>query len=120
VQIPRKDEKRDGARFFVASEDASRLADETGALLERAVGIEWYDSYGSDVDLAALNLCRLRRAGAGIGGAIGHGDVAVRRVLEQASPQALTWIASRAISYMDESGFPEAVAPWFREELADS
>jgi hypothetical protein len=22
------------------------------------------------------------------------------------------WLASRAISYMDETGFPEAVEPW--------
>ena len=120
VQFPRKDERREGARFFVASEDASRLADETGAVLERAVGIQWYDSLGSDVDLAALNLCRLRRAGAGLGGAIEHGDEAVRRVLGQTSPQALIWIASRAISYMDERGFPETVSPWFPQRPAES
>jgi hypothetical protein len=41
----------------------------------------------------------------------------VRRILEQASPAALTWIASRAISYMDENGYPDAVAPWFPEDL---
>jgi hypothetical protein len=115
VQVPRRDEVREGARFFVASEDASRLADETLTILERAVGVEWYKTYGTDVDLAALNLCRLRRAGAGLGGSIEHGDEAVRRVLGQASPQALAWIASRAISYMDENGFPDAVSPWFPE-----
>lgn len=120
MQIPRKDETRGSARSFVASEDASRLADETLAVLEGAVGVEWYTSYGTDVDLAALNLCRLRRAGAGLGGSIEHGDEAVRRVLGQASPQALAWIASRAISYMDENGFPDAVSPWFPETPNDT
>ncbi len=46
-----------------------------------------------------------------------HGDEAVRDSLQQASPDALVWLASRAISYMDESGFPEAVEPWFEQEL---
>jgi hypothetical protein len=110
---------REGAQFFVASEDASRLADETLAVLEQAVGVEWYRSYGTDVDLAALRLCRLRRAGAGLGGSIEHGDEAVRRILDHASPQALAWIASRAISYMDENGFPDAVSPWFPETPGD-
>jgi hypothetical protein len=40
----------------------------------------------------------------------------VRIVLSSASPAALVWIASRAISYMDESGFPEAVEMWFPDE----
>jgi hypothetical protein len=39
----------------------------------------------------------------------------VRAVLADASPQAVLWLASRAISYMDESGFPEAVEPWLAE-----
>ena len=111
---------REGARFFVASEEASRLADDALAVLERAVGVEWYTSYGTDVDLAALDLCRLRRVGAGLGGSIEHGDEAVRRVFDQASPQALAWIASRAISYMDENGFPDAVSPWFPETPDDT
>ena len=33
--------------------------------------------------------------------------------LLQANPEALVWFASRAVSYMDETGFPEAVEPWF-------
>jgi len=60
------------------------------------------------------------RVGASIGGGIEEGDHAVRRVLEQTSPAALMWIASRAISYMDENGYPEAVAPWFPEDIAES
>ena len=106
---------RGDAQFFVAGEDASRFADETVSVLERAVGVDWYTNYGTDIDLAALNLCRLRRAGAGLGGSIERGDEAVRRVLAEASPQAVAWIASRAISYMDENGFPDAVSPWFPE-----
>jgi hypothetical protein len=120
VPFPRRDESRNGAQFFVASEDAAHLAAETTAALERAVGIQWYDIAGTDVDRAALNLCRLRRVGASIGGGIEEGDHAVRRVLEQTSPAALMWIASRAISYMDENGYPEAVAPWFPEDIAES
>ena len=120
MHVPRKDEIRGDARFFVAGEDASRFADETLAVLERAIGIDWYTSYGTDVDLAALNLCRLRRASASLGGSIESGDDAVRRVLGQASPQALAWIASRAISYMDENGFPDAVSPWFPDTPDES
>jgi len=120
VLVPRKDERRDGAQFVVANEDAAHLAAEASDALERAVGVAWYDVAGTDVDRAALYLCRLRRAGAGIGGGIESGDEAVRRLLDQASPAALTWIASRAISYMDENGYPDAVAPWFSEDLHDS
>jgi hypothetical protein len=119
VRFPGKDETREGAQFFVASEDASGLSGEASAALERAVGVQWYDAHGSDVDLAALTLCRVRRAEAAVGGAIERGDDAVRRVLEQASPAALTWIASRAISYMDENGYPDAVAPWFPDHFEE-
>ena len=38
-------------------------------------------------------------------------------MLEQASPEAVLWLASRAISYMDETGYPEAVEPWFQSLL---
>ena len=85
-------------------------------LLERAVGVEWYRQHGTDVDRAALTLCRLRRARAGERGGPESGDEAVRAVLAGASPAAVLWLASRAISYMDESGFPEAVETWFRDE----
>jgi hypothetical protein len=101
---------------FVAAEDAGAYADSAGPLLEQAVGIEWYERYGSDVDRAALTLCRLRRARAGEKGGPQYGDEAVRRVLAESSQPALVWLASRAISYMDESGFPEAVSMWFPEE----
>ena len=101
---------------FVAAEDASALDEAAGPLLEQAVGVEWYERYGTDVDKAALTLCRLRRARAGERGGPLYGDEAVRIVLSSASLAALVWIASRAISYMDESGFPEAVEMWFPDE----
>ena len=101
---------------FVAAEDAGAFADSAGPLLEQAVGVEWYDRYGNDADHAALTLCRLRRARAGEKGGPQYGDEAVRRVLSESSQPALVWLASRAISYMDESGFPEAVRIWFPDE----
>jgi hypothetical protein len=33
----------------------------------------------------------------------------VRDALASVPPEALVWIASRAFSYMDENGFPEAI-----------
>jgi hypothetical protein len=110
------DDKSGNTRYFVAAEDAARLSDDAGRLLDRAVGVDWYEQPGSDVDRVALTLCRLRRASAGEKGGPRHGDEAVRQALTQASTSALVWLASRAVSYMDESGFPEAVSPWFPEE----
>jgi hypothetical protein len=115
MRIPRPDDARP-THDPIAAEDASRLAVEAGPLLERAMNVQWYELPGNDVDRAALTLCRLRRARAGSGGGPQHGDAAVRYVLAEASPEALVWFASRAVSYLDESGFPDAVAPWFREE----
>ncbi len=80
--------------------------------IDDAVGEDWYEPGGA-ADRAALTLCRLRRARAGELGSTRHGDEAVRNSLAQANPDALVWLASRAISFMDESGFPEAVEPWF-------
>ena len=94
------------------------MAERAAAALERADGVDWYDENGTAVDEAALALALLRRAQAGLKGDSRQGDEAVRRILEQASPEVVVWLASRAISYMDESGFPEAVEPWFRDEWA--
>jgi hypothetical protein len=116
VPFPRKGSTRDDADFIMATEDAGRLADEVGELVESAVGVSWYGTYGNQSDGAALALCRLRRAHAGLRGGTEEGDVAVRRALEQVSPEAVVWMASRAISYLDESGFPEAVEAWFPEQ----
>lgn len=111
--IPGRNERKTPPADFVAAEDAGSLADEAGALLDAALGADWYTEHGGPADRAALTLCRLRRARAGERGGPEHGDEAVRDVLGHASPEALVWIASRAISYMDENGFPEAVEPWF-------
>jgi hypothetical protein len=113
---PHGDDTSASSRYFVASEDAVRLSEEADRLVERAVGIEWYEQGGSDIDRAALALCRLRRAGAGDKGGPRHGDEAVRQALAETSAPALVWLVSRAVSYMDESGFPEAVGPWFPDE----
>ncbi len=115
MRIPRADDPRE-APIPIAAVDAAELWDAAGPLLERARDVGWYDVPGSDVDRAASALCRLRRATAGRRGAPHHGDEAVRTVLDAASPEAVVWLASRAISYMDEYGFPEAVAPWILDE----
>jgi hypothetical protein len=102
---------------FVAAEEAGRLSERAAAALERADGVDWYEENGTAVDEAAFALARLRRAQAGLRGGPRFGDEAVRRVLEDAPPEAVLWLASRAVSYMDESGYPEAVEPWFQELL---
>jgi hypothetical protein len=115
MKIPRRGQTtpRRAPDDFVAAEDAGRLADRATAALARADGVDWYEQNGSPVDEAAFALCRLRRAEAGLKGGPQQGDAAVRRVLEGASPEVVVWLASRAISYLDETGFPEAVEPWF-------
>ena len=115
MRLPRRDDPKKPPDYFVAAEDAGRFADDAGSQLDAAVGVEWYEA-GNAADRAALTLCRLRRARAGERGGPHHGDEAVRQALAQASPDALVWIASRAISYLDENGFPEAVGPWFPDE----
>lgn len=118
MKIPRRvpgGEPRSSPDDFVAAEDSARFAEEAAATLDGATGVNWYHEAGTAVDHAALTLCRLRRARAGLRGGPEHGDEAVRAALAQASPDALVWIASRAISYMDETGFPEAVERWFQE-----
>jgi hypothetical protein len=121
MRVPRRGESKPPQKppqDFVAAEDADTLALQAVERLERATDVDWYEEYGTDVDLAALTLCRLRRARAGVSGGPRHGDTAVRAALEQASPEAVVWIASRAISYLDETGFPDAVEPWFPEDVS--
>ena len=118
MQIPGiPDNKRESGNF-VAAEEGARLAEEAVPMLEQAVGVTWYENHGSEIDRAALALCRLRRARAGEKGGSLHGDEAVRSALAGASEPALVWLASRAISYMDESGFPETVERMFPEDAA--
>jgi hypothetical protein len=116
MRIPRKDEPRKPPADFVAADDADRHAAHAVPQLDRAVGADWYERPGNEADVAAFTLCRLRRARAGQWGGPQHGDEAVRAALEEASPEAVFWIASRAISYMDENGFPEAVERWIPDE----
>lgn len=92
--------------------DAAQLADEAPGHVDRAAGVEWYDRRGSDIDVAAYTLCCLRRARAAERGGQLYGDEAVRAALARADPDALVWFASRAVSYMDENGFLEAVESW--------
>jgi hypothetical protein len=108
---------RKPADDFVAAEEAGRLSERAESALARADGVDWYEENGTAVDEAAFALTRLRRAQAGLRGGPRHGDEAVRRVLEQASPASVLWLASRAVSYMDETGYPEAVEPWFQDVL---
>ena len=119
MKIPRRDAPkppRPAPDDFAAAEDAGRQAEKASVLLDRAVGVEWYRENGTAVDEAALALCRLRRAQAGLKGGPEEGDEAVRRVLDGTKPEAIVWLASRAISYMDETGYPEAVEPWFPDD----
>lgn len=107
MRIPGK-ERRQPPPHLGATEEAARLAELAVERIDQALGQGWYGQPGP-ADVAALVLCRLRRARAGEGGAAEHGDEAVRLALSQARPEAVVWLASRAISYMDENGFPEAV-----------
>jgi hypothetical protein len=88
-------------------------------LIDQALDIEWYELPGSGIDRAAYALCRLRQAGVKENGLAKEGDDAVRDALAGASHPAVVWLASRAISYMDESGFPEAVEHQFPDNNAD-
>jgi hypothetical protein len=115
--LPRYEKGRD-SRYFLAAEDAGAFADQVVPVIDRSVGVDWYSEGGTDVDRAAFLLCRLRRARGGEKGGPRFGDEAVRQLLAEADPAALLWLLSRAISFMDETGFPEAVEIWFPEEAA--
>ena len=99
----------------LAAGEADRLAEELPALVDQATGVEWYSRAGNEADLATYKLCLLRRARSGERGATSHGDDAVRAALGAASPEAVLWLASRTISYLDENGFPDDLEPWFRD-----
>ena len=86
--------------------DLNRL--EISALVDQGLEADWYELPANDVDRAAYALCQLRRARA-LDDGPGEADEAVRTALAGASAEALVWLTSRAISYMDESWFPEAV-----------
>lgn len=110
--FPRKGARRRPSDDLGATEDANMLAAQAPQAIDDAVGSEWYVEHGNKADRAAYTLCRLRRARAGQWQSPTAGDDAVRAALAEASPEAVVWLASRAISYMDENGFPEAAQPW--------
>jgi hypothetical protein len=93
----------------ISGHDAAQLEESLEALLAKVQGVSWYDEPGREADLAAARLCLLRRARAGVNAKQEAGDEGVRLVLAEADPEAVVWLLSRAISYMDEQGFPDLV-----------
>lgn len=93
----------------ISSHDAAQLEESLAPLLAKVHGVSWYDEPGREADLAAARLCLLRRARAGVNAKQEAGDDAVRLVLTEADAEAVVWLLSRAISYMDEQGFPDLV-----------
>jgi hypothetical protein len=116
MRIRSGNRKRPTPESALAAGEADRLAEEAPGLVDAAVGVEWYSRVANDVDLATYKLCLLRRARAGERGATSHGDDAVRAALGTASPEAVVWLASRAISCLDENGYPDDLEPWFRDD----
>ena len=93
----------------MSGDDTRRLQEEAPGLVNAAEGASWYEEYGNPIDLAAARLCLLRRAKSGVAGSMQAGDEAVREALQGAKPEAVLWLASRMVSYLDEQGFPEVV-----------
>jgi hypothetical protein len=89
--------------------DVGRLTDVLDATIGDAKGSGWYDAPGSAVDVAVARLCLLRRAKSGESASMSAGDEAVKNVLDRADPEAVVWLLTRTISYMDEQGFPDFV-----------
>lgn len=89
--------------------DAGRLTDALEATIVEAKGVGWYDAPGSAVDVAVARLCLLRRARSGESVSMSAGDEAVRLLLERSDADAVAWLLTRTISYMDEQGFPDFV-----------
>lgn len=75
-------------------------------LVNDARGSSWYDESNS-VDLALAALCMLRRDESDARRSAEAGDNLIRQVLERTDSEALVWLASRTISYIDEHGFPD-------------
>jgi hypothetical protein len=115
MEIPRRprDLRRDVPQRETtpATEDAVLLAGAAVELVDAAASASWYTEPGNAADVAVATLCRLRRAAAGVGGMPEAGDDAVRAVLETADPAALLWVASRLVSYADETAFADLVPP---------
>lgn len=110
VQLPGSGKNPPPTEMNPAYTQLGEVADSIGPLLESANGSSWYWDPDNEVDKAIVALCKLRRAGAGAGGIAESGDAAVRDQLAVTSFEAVVWLASRAVSYMDEHEFPEVVA----------
>ena len=118
---------RKPADDFVAAEEAGRLSEQATAAMARAEGVDWYEENGTAVDEAAFALARLRRAQAGLRELDREQNKLVRELLgpdflsrrgdENWEAQQRRQFGSRAISYMDETVYPEAVEPWFQSLL---
>jgi hypothetical protein len=89
--------------------DAARLEESLVPLMEAAKNVTWYDAPGREADLAMARLCLLRRARAGASASAAAGDEGVRTLLTETDHETVVWLLSRAISYMDEQGFPDVV-----------
>ena len=100
---------RDASVEDFSAIDAQRLRDALPALLDEAKGVSWYGDTPGPVDLALARLCLLRRAKAGQEASVHAGDEAVRELLEDSDRGAVAWLLTRAVSYMDEQGFPDFV-----------
>jgi hypothetical protein len=107
-----------GPESIGAVEDAGQLAETSPRLVDAAAGQSWYTRPGNPVDAAVASLCRLRRAASADRKRSEGGDEAVRAALEQADHDAVVWLASRVVSYMDEQGYPEHVEPWLVNEAS--
>ena len=92
----------------LSNHDAVQLEESLATVIGDAKGVTWYEP-GREADLAVARLCLLRRARAGVGASPEAGDDAVRLVLAESDPESVVWLLSRAISYMDEQGFPDLV-----------
>jgi hypothetical protein len=111
MEIPRRGwrEKVPEKETTPATEDAMLFAGMAVELLDAAASASWYTEPGNAADVAVATLCRFRRAASGVAGKPEAGDDAVRAVLETADPAALLWIASRLVSYADETEFADLV-----------
>ena len=86
--------------------DFSELVEAAPSLLDVATGATWYGTTAPSTRRSSPSVASAVRQPADAGGPEA-GDAAVRNALGDASPGAVLWALSRAVSYMDEQGFPE-------------
>ena len=109
--FPRKDAKQRPADAIAAAEDAGQLALQAAKAIDDAVGSGWYAEHGNRPTGPRLSSVGCDGHEAGSGKAPRRETTpCARRSVRRA--EAVVWLASRAISYMDENGFPEAAEPY--------